>query len=124
MKKADNFNPVKWLVENKITTQSKLNENNKIPEEWGEIIDDNIEQDEELYGGKIIKQFSAPMEGWDENNTDDIKIIQTPENKYKIEIYYAFGGEDESESKKRYPTYNAALEKTIEIMEEIMESWE
>jgi hypothetical protein len=26
MKKADNFNPGKWLVENKITTQSKLNE--------------------------------------------------------------------------------------------------
>ena len=25
MKKADNFNPGKWLVENKITTQSKLN---------------------------------------------------------------------------------------------------
>jgi len=26
MKKADNFNASKWLVENKITTQSKLNE--------------------------------------------------------------------------------------------------
>jgi len=27
MKKADNFNASKWLVENKITTQSRLNEN-------------------------------------------------------------------------------------------------
>ena len=27
MKKADNFNPAKWLVENKITNQSQLNEN-------------------------------------------------------------------------------------------------
>jgi hypothetical protein len=26
MKKADNFNPGKWLVENKLTNQSKLNE--------------------------------------------------------------------------------------------------
>jgi len=26
MKKADNFNPAKWLVENKLTSQSKLNE--------------------------------------------------------------------------------------------------
>jgi len=26
MKKADNFNPGKWLVENKVTTQSRLNE--------------------------------------------------------------------------------------------------
>ena len=28
MKKADNFDPSKWLVENKITTQSRLNEDN------------------------------------------------------------------------------------------------
>lgn len=27
MKPADNFNPAKWLVENKLTTQSRLNEN-------------------------------------------------------------------------------------------------
>jgi len=27
MKKADNFDPSKWLVENKLTTQSRLNEN-------------------------------------------------------------------------------------------------
>ena len=26
MKKADNFDPSKWLVENKLTTQSRLNE--------------------------------------------------------------------------------------------------
>ena len=26
MKKADNFNASKWLIENKITTQSRLNE--------------------------------------------------------------------------------------------------
>jgi hypothetical protein len=30
MKKADNFDATKWLVENKITTQSKLNEAKKI----------------------------------------------------------------------------------------------
>jgi len=29
MKKADNFNPAKWLVENKLTSQSKENENQK-----------------------------------------------------------------------------------------------
>ena len=29
MKKADNFNASKWLVENKITTQSRLNEENQ-----------------------------------------------------------------------------------------------
>ena len=29
MRKADNFDPSKWLVENKITTQSRLNEENQ-----------------------------------------------------------------------------------------------
>ena len=28
MKKSDNFNAIQWLTENKITTQSLLNENN------------------------------------------------------------------------------------------------
>ena len=32
MKKVDNFNPGKWLVENKITTQSRLNKDGKIDE--------------------------------------------------------------------------------------------
>jgi hypothetical protein len=39
MKKADNFNPIKWLVENKITTQSRMNE------EQGNITtDDDMEK--------------------------------------------------------------------------------
>jgi hypothetical protein len=32
MKKADNFNPGKWLIENKLTNQSRLNE--KVNEGW------------------------------------------------------------------------------------------
>jgi hypothetical protein len=39
MKKADNFNPGKWLVENKITFQSQLNENKNIDDLVGEIED-------------------------------------------------------------------------------------
>ena len=42
MKKADNFDASKWLVENKITTQSRLNEN-KIPGVNVEVDDDNVE---------------------------------------------------------------------------------
>jgi hypothetical protein len=40
MKKADNFDASKWLIENKITTQSRLNEN-KIP---GVDVDNDGEQ--------------------------------------------------------------------------------
>jgi hypothetical protein len=36
MKKADNFDASKWLVENKITTQSRLNENEFTPEKAAE----------------------------------------------------------------------------------------
>jgi hypothetical protein len=34
MKKADNFNPGKWLVENKITKQSRLNEATEINKKY------------------------------------------------------------------------------------------
>ena len=41
MKKADNFDASKWLIENKITTQSRLNEN-QIPGVDVEVDDDMI----------------------------------------------------------------------------------
>ena len=41
MRKADNFDPSKWLVENKITFQSRLNEN-KIPGVDVEVDDDMV----------------------------------------------------------------------------------
>ena len=41
MKKADNFDASKWLVENKITTQSRLNEN-KISGVDVEVDDDMV----------------------------------------------------------------------------------
>ena len=41
MKKSDNFDAGKWLVENKLTTQSRLNEN-KIPGVDVEVDDDMI----------------------------------------------------------------------------------
>ena len=60
MKKADNFNPGKWLVENKITTQSRINEENQPykvlskktkKSEFGDEIYDNysLELNDEMY---------------------------------------------------------------------------
>jgi hypothetical protein len=48
MKKADNFNPGKWLVENKITTQSRLSE--------------NVSNDVEAY---LSENFTIYLEGGD-----------------------------------------------------------
>jgi hypothetical protein len=42
MKKADNFDSNKWLVENKITTQSRLNENFEETHEYLEISPENF----------------------------------------------------------------------------------
>jgi len=46
MKKADNFNPGKWLIENKLTNQSKINElltdPRPVPEDIKKFISDEI----------------------------------------------------------------------------------
>ena len=55
MKKADNFNPGKWLVENKITTQSKLNEN----------------QNTLAFNGKFIDLSTIELDGVDEKDYPD-----------------------------------------------------
>lgn len=55
MKKADNFNVKQWLVENKVTTQSRLNENeisrnieNLVDEKGWESWDDVENEIEEI----------------------------------------------------------------------------
>jgi len=93
-----------------------------IPKEWTkeEITDED--QDNELYGSKIIEYYSAPMEGWDEEHLDIIKIIQTPENKFKIDVYISYGEYEENEK-----IFNSLLEAklgAIEIMKDIMSDWD
>jgi hypothetical protein len=44
MKKADNFNAKQWLVENKITFQSRLNENESTP--LNKALDVDIDEEE------------------------------------------------------------------------------
>jgi hypothetical protein len=46
MKKADNFNPGKWLVENKLTNQSQLNEMPIIMDPNRKVDFDSIEIDD------------------------------------------------------------------------------
>jgi len=124
MKKADKFNPANWLVENKITFQSRLDENNNnIPEGWSENKINPGDQDSGLYGGKLIKSYSAPMEGWDENHEDYVNIIEKEDGTYSLNVYVAFSGDDETEGNKVYQTYDEAHERAVEIMEEFKEDW-
>jgi hypothetical protein len=50
MKKADNFNAMQWLTENKITTQSKLNERPDWVNPEGDPYDINIKNDPIING--------------------------------------------------------------------------
>jgi hypothetical protein len=53
MKKADNFNASKWLIENKITTQSRLNE-----------VEINFGEYKDLINSEDLKKFKT-QEEWD-----------------------------------------------------------
>jgi hypothetical protein len=48
MKQVDNFNPGSWLVENKLTSQSKLNENQNTLSFNGKEVDINSLQVEDI----------------------------------------------------------------------------
>ena len=47
MKKVDNFDASKWLVENKITTQSRLNENASLTSKIAQLPDFNTAENTE-----------------------------------------------------------------------------
>lgn len=51
MKKADNFDASKWLVENKITSQSRLNENED--EQFIDIVYPSGDYSGEIENGKV-----------------------------------------------------------------------
>jgi hypothetical protein len=68
MKKADNFNPGKWLVENKLTNQSKLNEIERMPdtdyEDFGDPKNQPDEEEADLLAASIMKK-GAPIPGYE-----------------------------------------------------------
>ena len=70
MKKADNFNASKWLVENKITTQSRLNEE--------EYSSERINQrDIEIAGGEVINHTFDTIDMIDLDNGYKVKVLST-----------------------------------------------
>ena len=70
MKKSDNFDATKWLVENKITTQSKLNEEQYSSERVNT-------RDEEVFGGGVINHTFDTIDMIDLDNGYKVKITTT-----------------------------------------------
>ena len=115
MKKADNFDASKWLTENKITTQSRLNEG-KIKNQY--VVKDEEESDEygdfysidkkkafeylKQFNSKEVsaKQFIKDDEGFEEfvSNLEDVEQMtdQEIEKAMKEELsFYYFSKPDE-----------------------------
>jgi hypothetical protein len=74
MKKSDNFNAMQWLTENKITTQSKLNENTK-HNEFTALLS-SLESDLKIYDGEEITYE-------DDDETMEITVSIYPGDRYK-----------------------------------------
>jgi len=72
----------------------------RIPSGWKEDRKEDIDQDEELYGGEILRRFRAPMEGWDDDHEDMVTIIKSPEGLYFLDIYTAFGEDRQTDGYK------------------------
>jgi hypothetical protein len=116
MRKADNFNPGKWLVENKITTQSRLNEDEKLPTRL-EIFNDfkKMAQDLEAKTGAEISvvtwpdQFrfhvaGEPMIGWWDGQFD-IRITRRNPSAHIIKKAYDDANEWVSSFPEKYKDY-------------------
>ena len=85
MKKADNFDPAKWLVENKLTSQSKLNKENKSPLFPSNSISDfgnqHFDEIQDMFGkirtkfqGTTTKGIEVAFAGSDEDDGIDISF--------------------------------------------------
>ena len=72
MKKADNFDAKQWLIENKITTQSRLNEN-EIPLNLRLVYQKILKSEEPDYFGDdrsnelLKKEFLKILDGYNVN---------------------------------------------------------
>ena len=70
MKKADNFNPSKWLIENKITTQSSLKENDILNNTY-EVNDEAYQRMEDLVNQKDLSNFISSASSIMKTLSDD-----------------------------------------------------
>jgi hypothetical protein len=78
MKKADNFDSSKWLVENKITIQSKLNEEETMTLEQLNSLSINI-----LNQLKQLQQIVKKMEDGSTDPKELIRLNTIPDDQFR-----------------------------------------
>ena len=89
----------------------------KIPPDWKEV-EPYSESDD--YEEVTIRQWEAPMDGWDSDNVDSVYITKKG-NIFKVLANYAFGSYEEPIGQS--DTLYLAIKIAIGEMEKIKEHW-
>jgi hypothetical protein len=95
MKKADNFDASKWLVENKITTQSRLNEDelnqNELKQDildfWGTLQDDAAQSGGEYKASWDTNFFLDVYEKYKGKETEVRKAVNQMKQQGELSLY-------------------------------------
>lgn len=104
-----------------IITEIKVNNPNiEIPSGWTDNDVSEFEPDED---GVVVKQYTAPMEGWDPNH-DEIVTIFEKDGIFKIQVYIPFGDYGFGDDESKFKNFNDALREAVSIMNELKEDWE
>ena len=74
MKQADNFNASKWLIENKITTQSRLNENNNQKPDFSSDAKNNFPELVKKYGTQVVDALENSYENFIDMYSSPVKV--------------------------------------------------
>ena len=74
MKQADNFNASKWLVENKITTQSRLDENNNQKPDFSSDAKNNFPELVKKYGTQVVDALENSYENFIDMYSSPVKV--------------------------------------------------
>ena len=113
MKKADKFDPAKWLVENKITFQSKLNEAQQVMINGKKVDLDSLELDGVSPKDEISDAYARDAKFTDGTDLNDEEIDEF--NKNYIEIVQKMARNSDSlngnENSSQFPSwYDSFLE--------------
>jgi len=93
-----------------------------IPSGWTEEnLDGRGFDEDEPEDGHILKIWSAPMEGWDEEHKDEVIIRIGEDGKHYQDAYISFG---DYEEQGPFDTYEEALKSAIGEMNAFKEDWE
>jgi len=99
----------------------------KVPEGWNESSLDDEDRNDYARGAELLKMWTAPMEGWDQEHLDMVFLVKyEPENEYPnqptfwVDFYIAYG---DSPSIGPLNSEKEAEKEAIQAMYDIKADW-